>query len=95
MLTKEVMTNTIELKKIGSSLGTRNLGAKVRMSILEKIATNEKIFLDFDQVDVVSNSFANECFGKLRIALSDEVFKSKITFINTNDFIQRIIISAL
>ena len=54
-----------------------------------------KVYLDFQGVDVVTNSFANECFGKLREDISTETFRNKVAFINTNDFIQRVIISAL
>jgi len=89
------MTHTIKFREIGSSLGTRNLGAKIRLSILDKLESNERLLLDFDQVNVVTNSFANECFGKLRTSLPENEFKSKISFINANDFIQRVIISAL
>lgn len=89
------MSHTIQFSEIGTSLGTRDLGAKIRLSIQEEIEKNDKVFLDFQDVNVITNSFANECFGKLRQAISTETFKSKIAFINTNDFIQRVIISAL
>lgn len=95
METRIIMSYTLKFKDISPSLGTRNLGARIRESIIEKINVNEKVFLDFDGVDVVTNSFADECFNKLRLSLTNEVFKSKITFINTNDFVQRVIISAL
>ncbi len=91
----EIMTHTIVFKDISSSLGTRDLGAKVRTSIIEKVEKNEKVYLDFEGVDVVTNSFANECFGKLREILSSDIFRNKIAFLNTNDFVQRSIISAL
>lgn len=89
------MSHTIQFSEIGTSLGTRDLGAKIRLSIQEEIEKNDKVFLDFQDVNVITNSFANECFGKLRQTISTETFKSKIAFINTNDFIQRVIISAL
>jgi hypothetical protein len=89
------MTNTIKFGEIGSSLGTRNLGAKIRETIIQEIQSNDKVYLDFDDVDVVTNSFANECFGKLKTTISNDVFKSKISFLNTNDFVQHVIISAL
>lgn len=89
------MNATISFKDINSSLGTRDLGAQVRISIIDKINTNEKVYLDFDGVDVVTNSFADECFRKLREAINNDVFRKKIAFINTNDFVQRVIISAL
>ncbi|RXR24680.1 STAS-like domain-containing protein [Flavobacterium stagni] len=86
---------TIEFNKIGTSLGTRDLGAKIRVSIENEIEKNDKVFLDFKDVDVITNSFANECFGKLRESISTDTFRNKVAFINTNDFIQRVIISAL
>ena len=89
------MTQTILFKDISPSLGTRDLGAKIRVSIIDKIQNNEKVYLDFDGVNVVTNSFANECFSKLKDTITLEVFKSKIAFLNTNDFVQRVIISAL
>lgn len=89
------MTHTFTFKNISPSLGTRDLGAKIRTSIVEKVEENDKVYLDFEGVDVVTNSFANECFGKLMEILSPPVFKTKIAFLNTNDFVQRAIISAL
>ena len=92
---KNKMSHTIQFSEIGTSLGTRDLAAKIRVSIEQEVKKNDKIFLDFKDVEVVTNSFANECFGKLREAISTEIFRKKIAFINTNDFIQRVIISAL
>lgn len=89
------MSQTIQFNKIGTSLGTRDLGAKIRLSIQNEIEKNDKVFLDFKDVEVITNSFANECFGKLREAITTETFRNKVAFINTNDFIQRVIISAL
>lgn len=89
------MVATINFNEIGTSLGTGSLGSKTRDIIVEKIQTNDKVFLDFEGVDVVTNSFADECFRKLRETISTEIFKSKIAFLNTNDFVQRVIISAL
>jgi len=86
---------TIVFGEISSSLGTRDLGAKLRRDIIDKMSTSEKVFLDFSGVDVVTNSFADECFRKLREIVKDEIFKQKTAFINTNDFVQRVIISAL
>jgi hypothetical protein len=89
------MTDTIKFGDIGSSLGTRNLGAKIRGSIIQKIESNDKVYLDFNDVNVVTNSFANECFGKLLNTISIEEFKSKVAFLNANDFVQKVIISAI
>lgn len=89
------MTATILFREISPSLGTRDLGTKVRNNIIEKINTNDKVYLDFEGVNVVTNSFANECFSKLKDTVTLDVFKAKIAFLNTNDFVQRVIISAM
>ena len=89
------MTHTILFREISPSLGTRDLGAKIRENIVQKINTNDKVYLDFEGVDVVTNSFANECFSKLKDTVTLDVFKTKIAFLNTNDFVQRVIISAM
>lgn len=89
------MTHTILFREISPSLGTRDLGAKIRENIVQVINTNDKVYLDFEGVDVVTNSFANECFSKLKDTVTLDVFKTKIAFLNTNDFVQRVIISAL
>ncbi|MBC7641476.1 MAG: STAS-like domain-containing protein [Flavobacterium sp.] len=89
------MNHTILFREINPSLGTRDLGAKIRLDIIEQLNTNDKVYLDFEGVDVVTNSFANECFSKLKDSVSLDVFKSKVAFLNTNDFVQRVIISAM
>ena len=89
------MTHTILFREISPSLGTRDLGAKIRENIVQKINTNDKVYLDFEGVDVVTNSFANECFSKLKDTVKLDVFETKIALLNKNDFVQRGIISAL
>ena len=71
------------------------MGSKTRETLLQKLNTHDKVFLDFEGVEVVTNSFADECFKKLRETVSTETFKSKVTFLNANDFVQRVIISSL
>ena len=48
---------TFKFKDIGENLGTRQLGAKVREQLLPLINANDKVVLDFEGVNVVSNSF--------------------------------------
>ncbi len=87
-------TKVIKFGEIGTSLGTRNLGAKIRQDILSGLEKSDKVIFDFNGVEVVTNSFADECFGKLRQQISTDVFMAKLSFINVNDFIQRVLISA-
>lgn len=85
---------TIKFVEIGTSLGTRNLAAKLRERILQNLEQKEKVVFDFEGVDVITNSFANECFAKMLEKISSDTFKKKFAFINANDFIQKVIISS-
>ena len=51
------------------NLGTRHLGQRVRESLLPIIEQNDLVVLDFTGVNVVSNSFADECIAKLLLPL--------------------------
>ena len=60
---------TFKFVTIGENLGTRVLGEKVRNMLLPMILGNEKVVLDFEGVNVVSNSFADECLAKLLLSM--------------------------
>ena len=49
----------------GTDFGTRDMGQKLREKLLPLIMGEEKVVLDFTGVNVVSNSFADECIAKL------------------------------
>lgn len=76
---------------IGENLGTRVLGEKVRNMLLPMIwgSENEKVVLDFEGVDVVSNSFADECLAKLLLVMSLDELKKRTTFRGLNDFARK------
>ena len=45
--------------------------------------------LDFEGVDVVSNSFADECLAKLLLTMSLDDLKQRTTFRGLNDFAKK------
>jgi hypothetical protein len=55
---------TFSFKEYGENLGTRPLGKRVREDLLPMIEQNDRVVLDFTGVNVVSNSFADECIAK-------------------------------
>ena len=55
------MTTTYKFNKLGENLGTRQLGEKARKELLPLIHECDKVILDFEGVNIVSNSFADEC----------------------------------
>lgn len=75
--------------EFGENLGTRQLGDHVRNILLPLVSGGEKVILDFSGVNVVSNSFADECLGKLLLYMPLDELKKKTTFVNLNDFAKR------
>ena len=56
-------------REYGENLGTRPLGKRVREQLLPLIEQNSCVVLDFTGVNVVSNSFADECIAKLLLEM--------------------------
>ncbi len=84
----------IQFKNIGTNLGTRSAGAEVREKLINNINNNEKMVFDFTGVEVVSNSFADECFAKLIFFFDMETIKKHTTFQNASPFIKAVIANA-
>lgn len=82
-------------RDFGEHLGTRQLGEKVREQLWPLIMGDEKVCLDFDGVDVVSNSFADECIAKILMSISLDDLKRRTTFCGLNDFARKNIALAL
>ena len=80
---------TFKFVTIGEDLGTRILGEKVRNMLLPMIQNNEMVVLDFEGVNIVSNSFADECLAKLLIIMPLEELKKRTTFRGLNDFARK------
>ena len=80
---------TFKFNQFGENLGTRILGADVRNQLLPLIEGDEKVVLDFEGVDVVSNSFADECLAKLLLTMSLDDLKQRTTFRGLNDFAKK------
>ena len=78
-----------KFNQFGSNLGTRMLGADVREKLVPLLNVKEKVVLDFEGVDVVSNSFADECLAKLLLTMSLDELKQCTTFRGLNDFARK------
>lgn len=80
---------TFKFATIGENLGTRMLGEKVRGMLWPLIQGDEQVVLDFEGVDVVSNSFADECLAKLLLEMPLEELKRRTTFRGLNDLARK------
>ncbi len=83
------MMNIFKFNQFGQNLGTRQLGVEARERLLPLLQGEEKVVLDFEGVDVVSNSFADECLAKLLLTMSLEELKKHTTFHGLNDFARK------
>tara|TARA_R100000935_G_C2789020_1_gene145123 strand:+ start:162 stop:458 length:297 start_codon:yes stop_codon:yes gene_type:complete len=72
---------------IGSSLGTRVIGRKIREDVSSTLTRGEFVCFDFGGVETISHSFADECFGKLLLDFDIDFLRKHSTFINTNKII--------
>lgn len=81
----------ILFRNLGKSLGTRALGETIREETILMFKTSEKVTFDFRDIEIISNSFADECFGKMVEMFGLEYTKSKTTFVNTNEDVSFVI----
>ena len=86
---------TFNFKEFGENLGTRPLGKRVREQLLPMIEQNERVVLDFTGVNVVSNSFADECIAKLLLTMPLSELKSRTTFRGLNPIASESVLTAL
>ena len=86
---------TFSFKEYGENLCTRPLGKRVREDLLPLIEQNERVVLDFTGVNVVSNSFADECIAKLLLEMPLAELKSRTTFRGLNPIASESVLTAL
>ena len=86
---------TFSFVQYGENLGTRPLGQRVREILLPLIEQNDCVILDFTGVNVVSNSFADECIAKLLLNMSLSELKQRTTFRGLNPVAAECILTAL
>lgn len=85
----------LNFSDFGESLGTRKLGSEIRKGVILNISAQGKIVFDFRGIDVISNSFADECFGKLIDEIGITLAKQKTTFTNANSKVSFVIRKAM
>ena len=82
-------------REYGENLGTRPLGRKVREQLMPLLEKDERVVLDFTGVNVVSNSFADECIAKLLLTMSRADLKAHTTFRGLNPVASECVLTAL
>ena len=83
----------VKLKEFGESLGSRVLGKEVSNMIgFEK---EDEIILDFDEVKMITSSFADEVIGKNCAKLGLHNFFKKVQIVNSSEQIKLILKKAV
>ncbi len=87
----------IKFSEINTSLGTRNLGSGIREQVISELQAkyDEPIVFDFQDVEIISHSFADECFGKLVELVGLDFTKNHTTFKNANSMVSMVIKQAI
>ncbi len=86
---------TFSFREFGENLGTRQLGQQVRERLMPILEGNERVVLDFTGVNVVSNSFADECIAKLLLVMPLDKLKAHTTFRGLNPLASESVLTAL
>lgn len=75
------------------STGSREAGRKVSnlISNVIRMSSGAKVEIDFEDILVVSSSFADECFGRLIANMGPAEFFSRVSFTNTDQSLRAII----
>lgn len=83
----------VDLKEFGTSLGSRVLGKEV--SSLIDFGKEDEIILDFDEVKMITSSFADEVIGKNCAKLGLHNFFDKVQIVNASEPIKLILKKAI
>ena len=86
---------TFNFIDFGKYLGTRQLGQQAREKLIPLLEGDERVVLDFTGVDVVSNSFADECIAKLLLTMPLDELKAHTTFRGLNPLASESVLTAL
>ena len=83
----------VDLKEFGTSLGSRALGKEVSNMIdFEK---EDEVILDFEDVKMVTSSFADEVVGKNCAKLGLHNFFDKVQIVNSSEQIKLVLKKAI
>jgi hypothetical protein len=93
----DLKTIPFKLNEQSISFRSRPAGKpmRIKLSNLLKNCPGQILFIDFENITVVSSSFADEVFGKLFVELGPMNFMQSIRFINISPTIQGLVDRAI
>lgn len=86
----------IKMSDFGTSLVTRVSGLSAYDTIMSSTSgLSEKTVFDFAGVETVTNSFADEVFGRIAFDRGLEDMKSRTSFVNIHPFWAKVVRNAI
>jgi hypothetical protein len=86
----------IEMSSFGTSLTTRVAGRSAYKEIVSKIeSSDDTVVFDFSGVDSITNSFADEVFGRLALDFGIDQLREFTTFRSIKPFWAHVVRSAM
>ena len=92
---KEAEAVRMSMKEFGTTLCTRQSGRIAYESVMAALDRGENVEFDFSGVDSVTNSFADELFGRLAFRFGINELKRITSFVNVNPTSARFIRSVM
>lgn len=92
------MRNILRLKDHGADFLTRRQGTMLRAKLVEMysaLGTEDTMGIDFDGVQVMAPSFADECFGKFAEVVGLSTFRSRVSLKGANETIRTLVNAVL
>ena len=89
------MEDVLKLSNTGTILGLRELANNLSSHLRVALSNEKTLVLDFEKVETISSSFADELIAKLFVEFGAEKFIKYIKIKNANDFIKTMINSSI
>lgn len=92
------MQHIIIIQDTNSEFLTRRQGVGLRSKLVEKyekMSDDDSLVIDFTNLEIMTPSFADECFGKFAERVGFENFSTKISMRNANETVRALINSIL
>lgn len=86
----------IRMSDFGTSLGTRVSGRRAYDAIMSSTGNlSTKTTFDFDGVETITNSFADEVFGRIALERGFDDMRSRTAFVNISPFWAHVVRNAI
>ena len=81
----------VALSRYGNQLLTRELGIAIRADIATALAGGDRVKVVLEDIEDITPSVADECFGRLAESLGKEAFDRRVILAGGSQLIQRLI----